>query len=1103
MYFSFDKFNRYEIPEMVLCNPNFEELYVINPDTAPKFTLRYNAISELSFEIDSVDDNGDEVPYFGLITKNRVIHVEGFGYWVIDSAADSSEGFASRKEVHCYSYEYMLTMRNADIKAGTYNFYDIATPDDTLMDTILGRCPSWKIGNTISSELIGKYRTFDMPDTTVYTFLTQDAAEAYEAVFVFDNENLTINAYTASEAVTSTDIVFTWDNLMKSVEIAETDDPVITALDIYGAGNLSIASINPLGTPTIYRFDYFAEQMSSELWKSVKAWQDEIDEQIQTDNDDDDGTSYRGLLARKLELSNKVIEVNSEIADGLAMLDSGKQVQDVSTPYTMKDSSVKAVNGDIETNDTGIKGWIDTLTYDQKKTMVLNATSYPVIDLGFGVGETTVTPGVEKYVQNIATDDGGIAEALVNIYLCEQFIAAATQNKNDFMEEIAGLDTAISKKNENLSMAKCFTKEQLLELDKFIFGSTYTNEYFVLSENYTFADMQEVARQLYEQGKNALTRISQPNYNFSLEAMNFLFMKEYEHFALQCKLGCTVNAEIREDEWVSPILLEMEIDFGDPDNFSMTWGNRYRLQTAEWTWAELNNEVSKTSGVVSANFSDMIKPVRSGELDRFAEFMNSALDTSRNAVLAGNNQSMLIDSHGILGRKEKEDTVNEYEPEQIKVLNNGIYLTDDNWLNCAMAIGKVTVGGIDKFGVIADVLVGSMLIGNNLSIINENNSFRIDGAGLLFGSTEDNGRIRMNPSSGFYMETKKGDTWIPQISMDLETGKVTISGELISIPDVEVDTVGGWDNKDAAGLQKVGTSDFARLGGNSYAFSAGTISSSSETAKFSVDYDGTLNATDATITGKITATAGAIGGWNISDKNLVSNGGSISAGDNFSVTSDGVLTAEGGSFGGTLNSVSGSFTNLTATGSINFRSGTMEIGYFQGDAWIDFGGTAAISGGSGRIDMVANSGVSIAECGLTVGDRIECDDLYVGNYDSTESNYIPNCRIDTDNGHIYRTSHSNSSIRYKTDVRVADGWENIYNLEGVKHKYKDDASGRVMYGLIAEQVNNYMPELVEYVHDNNGNRYPDNVDYSRLVVPILCALQDLNRRVKEIENGAL
>lgn len=1084
MYFSFDKFNRYEIPEMVLCNPNFDELDVIVPSAAFKIIPRFNAISELSFEINS----GDDVPYFNLITKNRVIHVDGFGYWVIDSAPVESEGFIERKSVHCFSYEYTLTMRNADIKAGTYNFYDIISPDDTLMGTIQRRCPSWKIGKNISNELIGKYRTFDMPDTTVYNFLTQEASEAYEAIFVFDNENLEINAYTASEVITPTDIVFTWDNLMKSVEIAETDDPVITALDIYGAGNLSIASINPLGTATIYRFDYFAEQMTPALWTKVKAWQDEIDEQIQAGDYDADGTSYRGLLARKLELSNKVIEVNSEIADGLAMLDSGKQVQDVSTPYTMAESSSNAVKD--------IKGWVDGLSYDQKRTMVLDATSYPVINLGFGVDETAVTPGVEEYVKNIVVDDGGIAEALVNIYLCEQFIAAATQNKNALMQEIAELDTAISAKNESLSMAAYFTQEELLELDKFIFGTTYTNEYFVLSENYTFADMQEVARQLYEQGKNALTRISQPNYNFSLEAMNFLFMKEYEHFALQCKLGCTVNAEIREDEWVSPVLLEMEIDYGDPDNFSMTWGNRYRLQTAEWTWAELNNEVSKTSGVVSANFSDMIKPVRSGELDRFAEFMNSALDTSRNAVLAGNNQSMLIDSHGILGRKEKEDTVNEYEPEQIKVLNNGIYLTDDNWLNCAMAIGKVTVGGIDKFGVIADVLVGSMLIGNNLSIMSESGNFSVDGGGMSFENVSENAKIFMNPEQGFHMQTNENGEWIDKIAMDMATGSVYISGELISMPDMSVDTVGGWDNEDAAGLQKVGSTNFARLGGNSYAFSAGVISSSAETAKFSVDYNGKLNATDATITGTITATAGAIGGWNISDNNLVSNGGSISAGSNFSVTSAGVLTAE-----------SATLTSATITGKVTATSG--KIGGFTIDgnnlegSYISLyptttGGKMELgdvtftgSGGGLHIDRT----VYVQDADIVIGYVSQSSEPSIVPYGSGIGNVgVGNQYWDQVKANSHPTA---SSIRYKknildiTDEDVGD----IDTIRPVTYELKNKDDGKRYPGFIAEELAETSPMFVSY--DDEG--LPESIDYSRIVVMLVHEIRKLRKRMVILE----
>lgn len=1070
----FDKFDRPELLELTLCNPNFDELYVIVPDVLPKITFRFNAMHELTFGIDSVDVNGDAVPYFDLITKNRLVLIDGFGYLVIDSVVVTSEGDIEQKEVHCFSYEYMLTMRNADIPAGTYKLYDLdpAEQDKTLLGMICNRCPSWKVGS-VSSELMGKYRTFESPDTAIYSFLTQEVSEAYEAIFLFDPASLEIHAFTVEDAIKETGMVFTWDNLMKSAEIAETDDPVITALDVYGAGNLSIASINPLGTPTLYRFDYFAEQMTPALWTKVEAWQNEIEAQIAA-GDDGDSTSYRSLLARKLELSNDLITINSEIADGMAMLDSGKQVQDVSTPYTMAEASNTAV-GDIKT-------WIGNLSFDQIREMILNATSYPVIDF------SNPAEDIAASVANVGTDDVGIGEALVNIYLCEKFVATANQNKASIMSDITALDESISDINTSLSMAVYFTEDELLELDKFIFGSVYTNEYFVLSENYTFADMQDTARQLYDQGKNAFTRIAQPNYNFSLDAMNFWFLKEYEEYAWWWMLGCTVNAEIREGEWVTPILLEMELDYNDPGNFSMVWGNRYRLQTAEWTWAELNDQVTKTSNTVAANFSDMIKPVRSGELDRFAEFMNSALDTSRNAVLAGNYQAMTIDSHGILGRMALLDTDGNpieggYEPEQIKILNNGIYLTDDNWLSCAMAMGKVNVGGMDKFGVVADVLVGSMLIGDNLSVINESGNFKVDGSGMSFEAASTKAKIVMNPTDGFSLQKNDGteDTpnWQKKISMDMD-GNIFISGELISIPDVEVDTVGGWDNEDESGLQKVETSSFARLGGNTYAFSAGTISSSAETAKFSVDYTGALVATDATITGKITATSGAIGGWNISGNNLVSSNGSISAGSNFSVSSSGVLTAKSGSIGGfTINS--------------NSLVGTY-IGLYPSV----YGGQLVINGctltGTNELSVNTNVAASgfYSDYSISAGTYIQAGSIF--NYGSTDTWTLR--WASSAGGYI---GYSSSTIRHKEDVSdMGDEYIDIVNdLRPRRFKWKADGSEGI--GLIAEEVEKVYPPMV--IHESiNGVSVPGGVDYEGTLPKLLLPyVQKLNERLTKVE----
>ena len=327
MQFTFDGFNRYEIPELTLCNPNFTELNIVQPLHLPKMNIRFNAISEMVFEISELDENGVEVEYYSSLAKNRIIHMDGFGYWVIGDVVRELQGTTEIKTVTCFSYQYMLSMRNADLKAGTYRFYDPANPDSdsTLMGVIIKRLPSWKIGK-ISTSLCNKYRTFEMVDDSIFNFLTNDAAEAYEAVFDFDTENLEINAYDTQDAVKHTDIVFTWDNLMKSVQIAETDDPVITALSVYGSGDFSISEVNPLGTPTIYRFDYFAEQMTPALWEKVSAWQQEIINAIESE---DEG-SYKTILTDKKAANAELLALRANSLYCESFLDAAKQVQDVS-----------------------------------------------------------------------------------------------------------------------------------------------------------------------------------------------------------------------------------------------------------------------------------------------------------------------------------------------------------------------------------------------------------------------------------------------------------------------------------------------------------------------------------------------------------------------------------------------------------------------------------------------------------------------------------------------------------------------------------------------------------------------------------------------------
>jgi hypothetical protein len=93
---------------------------------------------------------------------------------------------------------------------------------------------------------------------------------------------------------------------------------------------------------------------------------------------------------------------------------------------------------------------------------------------------------------------------------------------------------------------------------------------------------------------------------------------------------------------------------------------------------------------------------------------------------------------------------------------------------------------------------------------------------------------------------------------------------------------------------------------------------------------------------------------------------------------------------------------------------------------------------------------------------------------------------------------STSSKRYKADIMDLEGeWEQIVcALRPITYRSiapADNPSLRWL-GLIAEEVAEIDPRLVRYTRDPNGDEVPDSVQYDRLTVLILKAVQELFKR---------
>ena len=97
-----------------------------------------------------------------------------------------------------------------------------------------------------------------------------------------------------------------------------------------------------------------------------------------------------------------------------------------------------------------------------------------------------------------------------------------------------------------------------------------------------------------------------------------------------------------------------------------------------------------------------------------------------------------------------------------------------------------------------------------------------------------------------------------------------------------------------------------------------------------------------------------------------------------------------------------------------------------------------------------------------------------------------------------------SSQRYKTNVTdlSREKMEAIYNLQPVEFDFIE--GGKHAIGLIAEQVDEYIPEVV--IRNPNDESIIEGLDYQHLVSPLIAIIkeqraqiQDLQTRVSKLE----
>lgn len=311
---------------------------------------------------------------------------------------------------------------------------------------------------------------------------------------------------------------------------------------------------------------------------------------------------------------------------------------------------------------------------------------------------------------------------------------------------------------------------------------SYKNDNFK-SDGLSNSQLIEQAEKLIQTAKRELYKASHLQYNISASLNNLLALEEFSPFADKFACGNWIHMNV-DDRLYHLRLLAYEINFDDLSNLPV------EFSTAEKTWSGISDvdSIFKSVGSFSSSYAS-IKQQLAKHTDTSHQINNwitGGIDASQTKLVNDfRTQEIVINSQGILCRTYNniEDV---YDDCQMRIGQNSIYLTDDNWEHLRSAIGKYSYMIPDIFnpdstekktayGILAEAIVGNFQLSEKMGINNGKDSLVLNQHGILAKNNQNT--IKINPNASKLLTISRNAQDILYLD---EEGTLHMSGTLDS-----------------------------------------------------------------------------------------------------------------------------------------------------------------------------------------------------------------------------------------------------------------------------------------------------------------------------------
>lgn len=473
------------------------------------------------------------------------------------------------------------------------------------------------------------------------------------------------------------------------------------------------------------------------------------------------------------------------------------------TSLTQQDENEEYLTGSVdvtcsvlENNEKYIEQKIKRMTAESKKLKDKQITSFDLSDTDFKKELTyySLTELTNMYTEFQACQDivtNGFTEDSVDVQYNNSELKKKYQKF--YANRLTWINNEIKTRTSELNSVKAIfdpvkstgvlqtlkqSIQKELDLQKYL-GTDLWNLFYSYrreddynNSNYSSTGLNNTelikrATELFKAAQRELYKAGNLQYSINTTMGNLLALPEFKPIVDKFEVGNFIKVGIDEKVY-SLRLLSYQVDY---DNLSEI---PVEFSTVEKIYSGYSDvpSVLQSAKSMSTSYSSVKDQVdkSKGTTKTVSDWTNNGLFGDNISFSNSKEQTVTLTKNGLLARSW-DDVYNEFSLKQLKIVNNGLYLTKDGWETIETGVGRFTytdINGnlVEDYGIIAKTVVGNLIIGKELQIYNEDKSIVIDENGL----TIDGGYLKIKGT-----EVGSDGKTISEVIIDLDTAKKLVA----------------------------------------------------------------------------------------------------------------------------------------------------------------------------------------------------------------------------------------------------------------------------------------------------------------------------------------